>query len=149
MKLLFRNMTKLHPVSPVWVARLSQNTLRVVKGKAFARGSEISIVWVGDAEMRRLNKAHRGKDKTTDVLSFPLLEGKKMTKAPKGSLPLGDIVVSLPQTLRQARERGVAFEMELALLVVHGILHLLGYDHGTLAEEKRMFALQRRILKSF
>ena len=72
-----------------------------------------------------------------------------MPRVPKGPLPLGDVVVSLSQTARQAKERGVPFRSELALLVVHGILHLLGYDHGTLREEKRMFGLQERLLKDF
>lgn len=120
-----------------------------MKGAAFERGSELSVTWVGDAQMKSLNRNYRGKDKTTDVLSFPLLEGRKMPRAPKGPLPLGDVVVSLARTARQARERGVPFRSELALLVVHGILHLLGYDHVTKAQEKRMFSLQDRILKGW
>jgi probable rRNA maturation factor len=118
-----------------------------VKGLSFEKRSELSIVLTGDAEVRRLNRQYRKKDKTTDVLSFPLLEGKKMRLGSRETIPLGDVVISVPQTRRQARERNVHFRRELALLLVHGILHLLGYDHGTMAEEKRMFGLQARLLK--
>jgi len=95
-----------------------------------------------------LNRLYRKKDKTTDVLSFPLLEGKRL-RAGKGFIPLGDVVLSVPQTRRQALAQGKGFRAELALLLTHGILHLLGYDHGTKAEEKRMFGLQERLLKNW
>lgn len=147
MELLLRNRTGRAPVGVAWVRRLSERTLAAVKGRSFERGAEMSVTWVGDARMRRLNKDYRGKDRTTDVLSFPLLEGKRLAKAPKRPLPLGDVVISLPRTRRQAAERGVPFRDELALLLVHGILHLLGFDHATPAQEKRMFGLQSRILK--
>ncbi len=98
--------------------------------------------------MQKLNRLYRKKDKTTDVLSFSLLEGKKL-KTGKGSIPLGDVVLSVPQTRRQALEQGKEFKAELALLLTHGILHLLGYDHGTKAEERRMFGLQDRLLKKW
>ena len=64
-------------------------------------------------------------------------------------MALGDVVVSVPQTKRQALEAGKPFKAELALLVVHGVLHLLGYDHVTLTQEKKMFALQDSLLKKF
>jgi probable rRNA maturation factor len=149
MKLLFKNKTRRLSHSKDWVLGLARVTLRRVKGASFERNAELSLTWVTDAEMKRLNHAYRGKDKTTDVLSFPLLEGRKMPRAPKGLLPLGDVVVNLAQTARQAKERKVPFEGELALLVVHGILHLLGYDHATKAQEKRMFGLQDRLLKDW
>ncbi|HVZ79697.1 MAG TPA: rRNA maturation RNase YbeY [bacterium] len=149
MRLLFVNKTGADPVSRGWVLRLSRLVLRRVKGPSFERGAELSVTWVGDAEMKELNRSYRGKAKTTDVLSFPLLEGRRMPRAPKGPLPLGDVVVSLPQAARQAKERGVPMERELALLVVHGILHLLGHDHVTVRQEKRMFGLQERLLKGF
>lgn len=131
------------------IRRLSSFVLARVKGRAFERRAELSVVMTGDGEMRRLNKAFRGKDRTTDVLSFPLLEGKRLVVGGKGDLPLGDVVVSLPQAARQARTRGVPTRDEVDLLLVHGILHLLGYDHGTKADEKRMFGLQSRLLKGF
>jgi probable rRNA maturation factor len=126
---------------------LSSFVLSRVKGRAFERRAELSVVLTGDGEMRRLNRAYRGKDRTTDVLSFPLLEGKRLASG--GRLPLGDVVVSLPQAGRQAKARGAALGDELALLLIHGILHLLGYDHATRREQKRMFGLQGRLLRLF
>ncbi len=137
------------PVTASWVKRLSVLVLRGVKGVGFEKGAELSVVLTGDGEVRKLNRLYRRKDKTTDVLSFPLLEGMRLESGSRTALALGDVVVSLPQTRRQAKERGVDPREELALLLTHGILHLLGYDHATLAQEKRMFALQDRLLRKF
>ncbi len=148
MKLLIRYSVNPRPVPPAWIRRLSALVLKSVKGASFGKKAELSVVLTGDGEVRKLNRLYRKKDKTTDVLSFPLLEGKKL-KAGKGSIPLGDVVLSLPQTKRQAARQGRDFRAELALLLTHGILHLLGYDHATKAQEKKMFGLQTKILKSF
>lgn len=107
------------------------------------------MVLTGDGEVRKLNRLYRKKDKTTDVLSFPLLEGVRLKTGAKERTALGDIVISVPQTRRQARQQAKDFRRELALLLTHGILHLLGYDHRTRAEEKKMFGLQDRLLKKF
>jgi probable rRNA maturation factor len=149
MKLLLRSDGRQKGVPRAWLARLASLVLRRVKGASFERKCELSIVLTGDGEVRRLNRAYRNKDKTTDVLSFPLLEGKRPGPGPGGILVLGDVVISLPQTRRQAAQAGKGFKEELALLVVHGILHLLGYDHATRIQEKRMFGLQERILNGF
>lgn len=84
---------------------------------------EVSVLLVNDAAMRRLNHRYRGIDRTTDVLSFP------QGPFPAAPLFLGDIVISLPQARRQAYEYQTPFKRELARLLVHGLLHLLGYDH--------------------
>ncbi len=149
MKLLLRYSVSPRPVSPAWIKRLSALILKNVKGIPFEKRAELSVVLTGDAEVRKLNRLYRKKDKTTDVLSFPLLEGVGFLKGKLRTVALGDVVISVPQTRRQAREQGKDFHGELALLLAHGILHLLGYDHGTKAEEKRMFSLQDRLLKSF
>jgi len=149
MKLLTRYEVKKKPVSPAWLKRLSALTLKTVKGPSFEKKVEVSVVLTGDAEVKRLNKTYRHKDKTTDVLSFPLLEGKKLSSGLGKNVALGDVVISVPQTRRQSAEQGKPFKGELALLLVHGILHLLGYDHATKAQEKKMFGLQDRILRKF
>jgi probable rRNA maturation factor len=149
MKLLIRVSVKPTPVVDLWIETLASLTIRAVKGAAFEKKTELSVVLTDDKEVKKLNKAYRGKDKTTDVLSFPLLEGKKFPKNPQGNVTLGDVVISLPQIKRQAAENGKTFKAELALMVVHGVLHLLGYDHVTLAQEKKMFGLQNKILKRF
>jgi probable rRNA maturation factor len=149
MRLFIRCGTKSKPVSSAWLEQLSSLVLKKVKGPAFEKKAELSIVLTGDGEVKSLNRAYRQKNKTTDVLSFPLLEGKKMISGLKKKILLGDVVISIPQTRRQAAQRGRKFDEELALLLVHGILHLLGYDHATKAQEKKMFGLQDRLLKKW
>jgi probable rRNA maturation factor len=83
---------------------------------ASARGT-VSIALISDAAMRRLNRTYRGRDYSTDVLSF------------EGEPPLGDIAIALGVARRQAREQGHALATELRILALHGLLHLLGYDH--------------------
>ncbi len=103
-----------------------------------------SLILTDDEEVHYLNKTYRNIDRTTDVLSFALNDG--------GAFPgpvnvLGDIYISIPKMIEQAKEYGHSEKRELAFLAVHGLLHLLGYDH-TLGEkeEKEMFDLQREIL---
>jgi probable rRNA maturation factor len=112
------------------------------------QGCELSIALVGDEEMRRLNRGWRGKDRTTDVLSFSLREGDGEPPAAAGlARALGDVVLAVPTAERQARQRGHALERELAELLVHGVLHLLGYDHErSPAEARRMYGKQREVL---
>jgi probable rRNA maturation factor len=108
-------------------------------------GSELSVALVHDDEMHRLNRDYRGKDRTTDVLAFALREGEATSTQEPGLL--GDVVISVPTADRQASERGHTTERELTELLLHGILHLLGYDHErSPAEARRMFAKQRALL---
>ena len=106
--------------------------------------AELSLALVGDDEMQRLNARYRGLDRPTDVLAFAQREGAG------GSLHLdllGDVVISLDTASRQAAERGVTLRDEVRLLLAHGLLHLLGYDHErSRADARRMFAKQRRLL---
>ena len=96
--------------------------------------------------MRELNKKYRGKDKSTDVLSFSMREGETFPSNEKENL--GDIVISLDYARRQAKEFEVSLEDEIRRLLVHGCLHLLGYEHEGVDEEvaKEMFDLQEKIL---
>jgi probable rRNA maturation factor len=146
MRLLLQNRQARRAVSRAWLLKIASYTLAAVKGRPFERKSELSVVLAGDGETRRLNRIYRNMDKTTDVLSFPLLEGPVLKTGKAPFKPLGDVVLCVPQLLRQARENGVEFREESALLLIHGILHLLGYDHATKAQEKKMFGLQKRIL---
>ncbi|MBP9748600.1 rRNA maturation RNase YbeY [Patescibacteria group bacterium] len=111
----------------------------------FADAARITVVWVGDAEMRRVNRQTRGKDKTTDVLSFPLTTPGKWPGKVK---ELGDILLSVPELRREAKRRDCTLAEEALLLLVHGTLHLLGYDHMRPTERKRMFRLQNTIVSS-
>jgi probable rRNA maturation factor len=129
------------PVGDAWVRKLVEAAL---KGAKAERADEVGVVFVDDKEMIALNAAHRGKKKTTDVLSFG---NDGAWEGEGGAGLLGDIVISVPQVRRQAAEAGKPLRSELALMLVHGTLHLLGYDHETLKDEKKMFGLQKRILK--
>jgi probable rRNA maturation factor len=107
--------------------------------------AELSVLFIGDRAMRTLNNAWRNRDKTTDVLSFPLREGRFPHIQPD---MLGDIVISVPVAARQADEAGHSLTVELERLLVHGLLHLLGYDHEQgFREAHRMERKERQLLK--
>lgn len=106
-----------------------------------APGASIGVCLVGDRTMRRLNREWRGKDRTTDVLSFPAGE----TALPEGGRHLGDVVISVDRARSQARERGHPLSRELRVLLAHGYLHLLGYDHER--DDGTMMRRQARLLR--
>jgi probable rRNA maturation factor len=97
---------------------------------------EVSLSLVSDREMRKLNRQWRGKDQSTDVLSFPLEEGSH----------LGDVVISLDTARRQAREGGWPLSMELRRLLAHGLLHCAGHDHEDPSDARRMRRAERELL---
>lgn len=105
-----------------------------------------SIVFVEDEEMQSMNKQYRNIDKTTDVLSFAF-EDNNIVNSP--IRVLGDIYISLDKAHEQAQSYGHAYLRELSFLMIHGFLHLLGYDHMEEADEKKMFARQEEILDEF
>ncbi len=109
--------------------------------------TEVSVVLANDEYIHALNLEYRGKDCPTDVLSFALNEGDEpqIIDGPEEVL-LGDIIISLETATRQAAEYGHSLERELAYLTVHGILHLLGYDHMTEEEKKEMRQEEEHIL---
>jgi probable rRNA maturation factor len=105
----------------------------------------LSILFIGDRAMRSLNHTWRSKDSTTDVLSFPLREGKFPHIQPD---MLGDIVISIPVAARQADEAGHPLNVEIERLLVHGLVHLLGFDHERgLLEARQMKRMEQRLLK--
>ena len=115
---------------------------------------ELSLWLTTDRTIQRLNRQHRRIDKPTDVLSFPQIEWKNWEIGKLGNweientVPIGDVVISLPTARRQALKQGWSFEEEIAWLVVHGVLHLLGYDDETELEREKMLKRQEEILKT-
>lgn len=105
----------------------------------------MSVHFIGDAKMRTLNRVHRGVDRPTDVLSFSVQEGEHIFD----SKEWGDVFIAIPYIRRQAKRFGVSFEEELFRMLIHGILHLLGYDHERPKDAKEMFGLQESLLKRF
>ncbi|MBP1765021.1 MAG: metalloprotease ybeY [Firmicutes bacterium] len=109
--------------------------------------AEVSLVLADDAYIQELNCHYRGKDMPTDVLSFALNEGEEpeIFDGPEENL-LGDIIISLETAERQAVDYGHSIERELAFLTIHGLLHLLGYDHEQEEQRRVMRAEEERIL---
>ena len=107
---------------------------------ARARG-DVAVAIVPDARIRALNTQYRHRDQSTDVLSFPADPRSPIPDSPE----LGDIVIAAGVARRQARDAGHSYAAELKVLALHGLLHLLGYDHHDPADEGRMARLERRL----
>ena len=133
-------ITRLGPGAKYPAAALRKTAETLLR--ALKQGSaELSIALVGDREMRPLNVKYRKKKKTTDVLSF-FVEVQPMP----GAKLLGDVVISVEQARRQAKQRGKTLKSEMATLLIHGVLHLLGYDHEKSPRQaKIMFACERKL----
>ena len=122
-----------------------QRWLRAIeRGAKLKKSTSVSVAVVGDAAMKRLNKAYRGKNSVTDVLSFGERDGARTPDAETGFL--GEIIICYPQAVRQARELSHSLDDELAWLVTHGFLHLLGHDHERPQQARAMKGLEKKIL---
>ncbi|NGZ03186.1 MAG: rRNA maturation RNase YbeY [Nitrospira sp. WS238] len=109
--------------------------------------SELSVALIGDAWIRRLNREYRKLDRATDVLAFSMREAPTPSGCPATTM-LGDVVISMPTAIRQAREAGRSIDAELAMLLIHGVLHLCGYDHERSAREAvKMLRRERKVLQ--
>ena len=141
-------------VTKPWLRRIVAETLR---REEVRQRCEVGLLLTTGKEVRRLNRQYRGQDKETDVLSFALAEAAAAagvltdsTAAAGEGAPvnLGQVVVSYPRAVRQAAAYGHSVEREVAFLTVHGVLHLLGHDHQTPADEQRMFGRQDGVLEA-
>jgi probable rRNA maturation factor len=126
------------------MSRLRRRAQRVLCEVGHER-SELSVSLVGDDEMASINRRYRSIDRPTDVLSFSLVEGD--CSEHRGRM-LGDVVIGIEAAARQAREQHRSLDREVARLLVHGVLHLLGYDHEAPEQAKAMRAEERRIWRS-
>lgn len=132
-----------------WLRRLVKQSLAL---HGIDAEVELSLVISDDVAVRELNRRYRGIDQPTDVLSFALhSDDVCRTRAafvmpPGDVVDLGEVIISYPRAAKQAAERNCSVEDELALLVVHGVLHLLGYDHDKPAREREMRALEQKVL---
>lgn len=123
-----------------FVRKVVKHTLK----KMEAEKSEVNIIFVGLEEIHEINKTYRNVDRPTDVISFALEDTEDVTVYEERVL--GDIYICLDKVHEQAKEYGHTEIREMAFLIVHGLLHLLGYDHMIKEEEKIMFGLQEEIL---
>jgi probable rRNA maturation factor len=125
-------------VSRASVARRARAMLEALQ----MRDRELSILLTGDDQIQKLNRIYRKKNRPTDVLAFAQHEGELGDRSDR---LLGDVVVSIPTARRQAEARKRDLESELTMLLAHGLLHLLGWDHETAADDRRMRAETSRL----
>ena len=124
---------------------------QALQEEGFSLQTQVSLSLVTAEEIRQVNRRFRRIDRVTDVLSFPQLSftpGEEEEKNERGEIILGDILICVARARSQAEEYGHSLRRELAFLTAHSMLHLLGYDHQTKAQEQEMFAKQEQILQS-
>jgi len=130
-----------------WARKIAQ---QVLKAENVTPPYEVSIIFTDSETVQRLNRDFRGVDEPTDVIAFYMLPQKETESTfilpPDGVTHLGEIIISYPQAAEQASEQRHSVNEELALLIIHGILHLLGYDHQQPEEEKRMRQREQELL---
>jgi probable rRNA maturation factor len=157
MEVSVRNRQKSIETNPTRIERVLKSALDYLASRKLGRGcnlatglsfdplkASLGVMLVSDRSMRTLNHAYRGIDRTTDVLSFSQLEGKL---SQDHSPELGDIVISPAQALRQAGERGGTLDSEMDALLIHGLLHLIGYDHEKNSyQARKMRAMEKELL---
>ncbi len=125
MNILIRNQQRHRHLDKSKITRAAHSILSLLE-KSLHAEAELSILFVGDGKMLELNSEYRGIKKSTDVLSF---EARVPVKHDKINAVLGDIVISVPRAESQAETSGTGFYHEIYRLLIHGILHLLGYEH--------------------
>ena len=129
-----------------WLQEIAAATLSAENA---ADNAEMGIVITGQQQIQQLNRDYRNIDRPTDVLSFPMQEGDDpdFASPPDGISHLGDVIISCPQAEKQAKEHGHTLKKEMATLIIHGVLHLLGYDHIENEEAEAMESRERQILQ--
>lgn len=127
---------------PITLRFLNEVALRASRFERSIKGN-VEIIVVGDKKIRQINRDFRKKDKITDVLSFAWQEDSKVP-----SDTLGQIYICYPQIVRQAKEFKITIKEEFTRMLVHGLLHLVGYDHMQSSDEKKMFTLQEKIISN-
>jgi len=131
------------PVTDAYIRKVVDHVYAYTQTKG-----SLGVHCVGDRRMRTLNRQYRGIDRTTDVLSFAMQEGEEFFVGTQDDSvrELGDIFISIPQILRQAKQFGISEKEEFTRMLVHGVLHVLGYDHVRPKDAQKMFFLQEKIL---
>lgn len=138
-----RNKSKSRSITNYRLRKLCQRVIPVLIKVAKLKKPEISLLFVDDEEMRELNRKFRDVDETTDVLAFPMREASSLDSS---SEVLGDIVISVPRARRQAEAHRHSLEKELAILLTHGFLHLLGYKDESHRQQKKMHAKEAELI---
>lgn len=149
--ILIKNFTS-YKFDRRYLDKIAERTLRVIGIK---KSAEISLVIAGEKRIKSLNKKFRGIDKITDVLSFGNEEAEnrfgkyaKFVNPPGDILYLGEIFICYPQAEKQATQKNHSVKKELSILLIHGILHLAGYDHKEEYEKSEMKIVEEKVLKN-
>lgn len=130
-----------------WLKRLDEILPLYEEQQGLPHDLTIGLTFTGDDEIRAINNEYRGIDRATDVLSFPLYERDDEIELLEGELaPFGDIVLSVPHAQAQAAEYGHSVEREVCYLIVHGLMHLAGYDHIEAEDKAEMRAEEEQLL---
>lgn len=146
MKLFIQNNTNFN-LNEYYKNLFEKAILKTIEYENFTKNVEISLSIVYNNEIKDLNLKFRNINKETDVLSFPLIENiSQIKKSINQNVHLGDIIISIEKAINQASDFNHSLERELTFLIVHSMLHLLGYDHMNEKDEKIMFAKQNEIL---
>ncbi|UCH50984.1 MAG: rRNA maturation RNase YbeY [Chloroflexota bacterium] len=133
--------------------QLQEIVLKTLEIEGIVSAAEMGLVITDNKTIQKLNRTYRGDDKSTDVLAFHMVPSKNQevespfVDPPDGIHHLGEVVISYPQAVKQAQQQGNSIERELSLLIVHGVLHLLGYDHELPHENQQMRAKENKILE--
>ena len=154
MKILIENLQDKIEVLEGLKDNIKKVVCMCLEAESVKLDSQVSIYFVDNTNIQRINKETRDIDKATDVLTFPIAEFNKGklnettgdVDMDSGALVLGDIVVSLEKALSQSKEYGHSFEREVLFLITHGIYHILGYDHMTDDDEREMINKQELVL---
>jgi len=134
-----------------WLYSIAEQVITI---QSIGNNIEMGLVITTQERIQELNKKYRGKDTPTDVLSFTMLPESVSTvelgfiNPPDGIKHLGEVIISYPQAIKQAEEHGHSMKRELAILVIHGVLHLLGYDHIEDKQAQDMEAKEAAVLRS-
>ena len=136
-------------LDPVWLERLDTILPLYAEQEGLPDELVIGLTFCDDEAIRRINNDYRGIDRATDVLSFPLYERDDEIELLEGELaPFGDIVLSVPHAQAQAAEYGHSVEREVCYLIVHGLMHLAGYDHIEPDDKVEMRAAEEALLNA-
>lgn len=145
MSVLVNNLQKKIAVDESLIDLLNKAVQAALRDEGYREDAEVSLVFVDDDYIQELNIKYRGVDSPTDVLSFAMLEGESFP-GEEEEVILGDVIISLETAECQAREFGHSFQREVAYLTLHGVLHLLGYDHQEEVDRRRMREREEEIL---
>ena len=139
MEILIQNHSRRKIMNDAELKELTKNALQSLVSEEKFENPELSVLFVDDQEMRRMNRQYRNIDRTTDVLSFPMLDSETPHEE---SQMLGDIIISLERTKKQAEERNRSFQRELAFLLIHGFFFFFFYEDEQEEQRLEIFAMQ-------